>query len=136
MDVQAQEPRASCWCNRSPKIGLPSPEPPSCTFEKKKDVFSSTLCASHVSSYLYVCFAQYNVEKIAGTAPWENVLAKAGHYGLYAFMTIMPATGIAMGYYGGKGLPFFYTTIPGAAKANGNIAKQVRFQASNYLVAS
>lgn len=74
-------------------------------------------------------------------------------------MTIMPATGIAMGYYGGKksklltvatcfakrlnlasirprfqgkGLPFFYTTLPGVVttednkKSNGNIAKQVR----------
>ena len=26
----------------------------------------------------------------------------------------MPATGLAMGYFGGKGLPFFWTTIPGA----------------------
>lgn len=39
-------------------------------------------------------------------------------------MTIMPATGIAMGYYGGKGLPFFTTTFPGAEKPNGAIAKQ------------
>lgn len=29
-----------------------------------------------------------------------------------------------MGYYGGKGLPFFYTTIPGAEAPNGSIAKQ------------
>lgn len=29
-----------------------------------------------------------------------------------------------MGYYGGKGLPFFGITIPGASKANGEIAKQ------------
>jgi cytochrome b561 len=33
------------------------------------------------------------------------------------------ASGIAMGYYGGKGLPFFYTTIPGAESPNGSIAK-------------
>jgi hypothetical protein len=41
-------------------------------------------------------------------------------------MTVMPATGIAMGYFGGKGLPFFVTTLPGAAnsKADGAIAKQ------------
>jgi cytochrome b561 len=45
------------------------------------------------------------------------------HYALYAFMTIMPATGIAMGYFGGKGLPFFYTTFDGAKQANGQIAK-------------
>jgi hypothetical protein len=29
------------------------------------------------------------------------MLGKAGHYGLYAFMTIMPTSGILMGYYGG-----------------------------------
>ena len=46
------------------------------------------------------------------------------HTVLYAFMTVMPATGIAMGYYGGKGLPFFTTTIPGAEQVNGDIAKQ------------
>ena len=38
---------------------------------------------------------------------------QASHYALYAFMTIMPVTGIAMGYFGGKGLPFFFTTLPG-----------------------
>jgi cytochrome b561 len=46
-------------------------------------------------------------------------------------MVIMPASGIAMGYYGGKGLPFFGTTIPGVVKTDenkmrtGEIAKQV-----------
>jgi cytochrome b561 len=28
-----------------------------------------------------------------------------------------------MGYYGGKGLPFFYKTFPGAEKPIGSIAK-------------
>ena len=49
---------------------------------------------------------------------------KLSHLGLYGFMLGMPATGIAMGYYGGKGLPFFWTTIDGAPKADGAIAKQ------------
>ena len=68
---------------------------------------------------------------IPGTVTWEHVLAKVTHYGLYGFMTIMPATGIAMGYYGGKGLPFFFTTLPGVVKTDenkastGNIAKRV-----------
>jgi cytochrome b561 len=50
----------------------------------------------------------------------------------YGFMVIMPASGITMGYYGGKGLPFFGTTIPGVVKTDenkmrtGEIAKQVR----------
>jgi len=61
----------------------------------------------------------------------EHGLANLGHLGLYGFMTIMPATGIAMGYYGGKGLPFFFTTLPGVVKteenkkSTGEIAKQV-----------
>jgi 1,2-dihydroxy-3-keto-5-methylthiopentene dioxygenase len=47
-------------------------------------------------------------------------------------MLIMPASGIAMGYYGGKGLPFFGVTLPGVVKTDenkkstGEIAKQVR----------
>lgn len=64
----------------------------------------------------------------------EHMAADAVHVGLYAFMTIMPASGIAMGYYGGKGLPFFWTTLPGITKTpenkkeTGKIAGQVRLQ--------
>ncbi|KAL1514853.1 hypothetical protein AB1Y20_003938 [Prymnesium parvum] len=44
----------------------------------------------------------------------EHILAKIGHASLYAFMLAMPATGMAMGYFGGKGVPFFGVyTIPG-----------------------
>lgn len=57
-----------------------------------------------------------------------NILEKLGgtvsHMYLYAMMTIMPVTGIAMGYYGGKGLPFFGYTIPGASEKNGKLAGQ------------
>ena len=48
------------------------------------------------------------------TEPADRAAAKLSHVALYGFMTVMPATGIAMGYFGGKGLPFFFTTIPGA----------------------
>lgn len=67
---------------------------------------------------------KYQIGHPAGTGPIEGKVADASHFLLYGFMTIMPATGIAMGYYGGKGLPFFFTTLPGAAEANGAIAKQ------------
>lgn len=70
-------------------------------------------------------FQKFRLAPITGTGHIEHAAGTAGHYALYAFMTIMPASGIAMGYYGGKGLPFFYTTIPGAEKTNGAIAKQV-----------
>lgn len=54
-----------------------------------------------------------------------DLAAQAGHLGLYGFMIVMPATGIAMGLYGGKGLPFFWTEIPGFEKKNGKLAGQV-----------
>jgi 1,2-dihydroxy-3-keto-5-methylthiopentene dioxygenase len=75
----------------------------------------------------------YHVQHILGNSSTENLLGKITHYMLYGFMILMPASGITMGYYGGKGLPFFATTIPGALaandetkKRNGQIAKQVR----------
>ncbi len=73
------------------------------------------------------------MQKVEGASGLEDVLGKVTHYALYGFMIIMPASGIAMGYYGGKGLPFFYTTIPGAVPTEeqkaqfGQIAKNVRF---------
>jgi len=54
----------------------------------------------------------------------EHFAASASHLALYFFMAALPSTGIAMGYYGGKGLPFFGYTIPGASKPDGAIAKQ------------
>lgn len=55
---------------------------------------------------------------------WEHYAANLTHIALTGFTIAMPITGVVMGYYGGKGLPFFYTTVPGAAKADGAIAKQ------------
>ena len=37
-------------------------------------------------------------------------------------MTAMPVSGFIMGYYGGRGLPFFGYTIPGASKRDGKLA--------------
>jgi 1,2-dihydroxy-3-keto-5-methylthiopentene dioxygenase len=54
---------------------------------------------------------------------WEKTAAKLGHYALYGYLAFMPLSGVAMGYYGGKGLPFFFTTIPGAKETNGANAK-------------
>jgi cytochrome b561 len=80
--------------------------------------------------YRLLSRSSYNVEHLQGSAAWEVFAGKAGHYLLYGFITVMPASGIVMGYYGGKGLPFFATTIPGVVttpenkKSNGEIAKQ------------
>eukprot|EP00211_Chloroparvula_japonica_P008386 CAMPEP_0119137768 /NCGR_PEP_ID=MMETSP1310-20130426/24314_1 /TAXON_ID=464262 /ORGANISM="Genus nov. species nov., Strain RCC2339" /LENGTH=181 /DNA_ID=CAMNT_0007128883 /DNA_START=43 /DNA_END=588 /DNA_ORIENTATION=+ len=64
------------------------------------------------------------VSMIGGMGPkpvpgprWEQAAARISHLGLYGFITVMPLTGVAMGYYGGKGLPFFAGTIPGATGA-------------------
>jgi len=53
---------------------------------------------------------------------FEIMAAKISHGVLYGMMLFMPVSGAAMGYYGGKGLPFFYTTLPGASEKNGAIA--------------
>lgn len=50
----------------------------------------------------------------------EHAGAKLSHYGAYSLLAALPLTGIGMGYYGGKGLPFFFTTIPGADKESKN----------------
>jgi len=68
--------------------------------------------------------AKYKVGHPTGTGPIEGAAADVSHMALYAFMTIMPASGIAMGYFGGKGLPFFWTTIPGASTPQGSVAQQ------------
>ena len=46
------------------------------------------------------------------------------HSSMYFFMVLMPLTGIMMGIFGGKGLPFFnFGTIPGLQKPIGPVAK-------------
>lgn len=69
---------------------------------------------------------KYQIRNLPDDGPVMSAAAKVTHYGLYAFMTIMPISGIAMGMYGGKGLPFFFTTIPGFENKNGKLAGQVR----------
>jgi len=76
--------------------------------------------------YRTVNWAKYKAVPPAEGGQVEHIAANISHFGLYVFMVVMPATGIAMGYYGGKGLPFFWTTVPGATAENksGEIAKQ------------
>jgi 1,2-dihydroxy-3-keto-5-methylthiopentene dioxygenase len=83
-------------------------------------------------AYRLVSRSSYSIESLPGSSKIEHMLANVSHAGLYGFMLIMPASGIAMGYYGGKGLPFFGVTLPGVVKTDenkkstGEIAKQVR----------
>lgn len=55
---------------------------------------------------------------------WEVMAGKITHGVLYFMLLFMPISGITMGYFGGKGLPFFGLHIPGAEKPVGAIAKQ------------
>ncbi len=44
----------------------------------------------------------------------EKFVVNASHTALYAALLVMPLTGIGMGYYGGKGVPFYgIWTLPG-----------------------
>jgi cytochrome b561 len=52
-------------------------------------------------------------KQLPGSLP-EHAVANLSHVSLYGFMFVMPGTGMAMGYYGGKGVPFYgLFTIPG-----------------------
>mmetsp|Transcript_2174 Transcript_2174/g.3703 ORF Transcript_2174/g.3703 Transcript_2174/m.3703 type:complete len:191 (+) Transcript_2174:83-655(+) len=47
--------------------------------------------------------------------------SRLSHFVLYAFMIALPGSGIAMGYYGGKGIPFFdLYHVPGAPEEQKN----------------
>jgi cytochrome b561 len=56
----------------------------------------------------------------------EHWAANLSHTALYGFMIAMPATGFAMGWYGGKGVPFFgITTFAG--KTEGRVPEDGKF---------
>lgn len=49
------------------------------------------------------------VPKHVPGANWEVLMGNAAHLAMYGFMIVLPVTGIAMGYYGGKVyFVFFY----------------------------
>lgn len=53
-----------------------------------------------INFFSYSTNSKYNVEKLPGSNT-EHILASLNHWALYGFMLVMPASGIAMGYYGG-----------------------------------
>ena len=57
---------------------------------------------------------------------FEHALANISHASMYFFLLFMPMSGVAMGYFGAKGLPFFGTTIPpkqNRTKSDGQLSK-------------
>ena len=73
---------------------------------------SGLLVAACVTPRVAVRLASKIPAQLPGAA-WEHFAASASHTALYGMRLFMPASGIAMGYYGGQGLPFFSYTIPG-----------------------
>ena len=79
---------------------------------------------------------------IPGAHVVEKIGATASHYALYGLALFLPISGVAMGYFGGNGLPFFYTTYPSPPKEERkpDLAKQaynyhkIAGQALEYLV--
>ena len=85
-----------------------------------------------------------NIPKPIGNL-YERMAASATHLGLYAFMIIMPVTGssffvfvslftsswlftfsyqgMTMNYFGGYGMPFFWTKFKGADEPNKELSK-------------
>jgi len=91
---------------------------------KSLGVLTGMIVAPRFAYRLFARSKYSSVGHLPGTGPVEGAASTASHLGLYGFMTIMPLTGIGMGMYGGKGLPFFWTTIPGFEKKNGKLAGQ------------
>ena len=60
---------------------------------------------------------------IEGTTQIERGLAAVSHAALYGLIAFLPISGIAMGYFGPFGLPFFFTTIPPSATKRPDITK-------------
>merc|ERR1712071_347196 len=74
--------------------------------------------------YRLFSWSKFNIPHVEGTGHIQQKVASISHMFLYGFMVIMPASGIAMGYFGGKGLPFFNTSFSGIVHTDGAIAKQ------------
>ncbi|CAJ1364371.1 unnamed protein product [Effrenium voratum] len=65
-------------------------------------------------------------------ADWEQRLAKRTHLALYGLMAAMAGSGTSMGYFSGKGLPFFVTTFAGAPEPHPEKAKKA-LQAHKFI---
>ncbi len=61
-----------------------------------------------------------NIPKPLPGSKIEQLAGSLSHVALYGFMTLMPLSGIAMGYFSGFGVPFFFTKVPGSASPTPN----------------
>ncbi|KNC49331.1 uncharacterized protein AMSG_05330 [Thecamonas trahens ATCC 50062] len=61
----------------------------------------------------------------------ERLGADLSHKALYVLVSGMAVSGVTMGYFGGKGLPFFGWTIPGTDAPRKSLAKNAYWLHSN-----
>lgn len=91
------------------------------------------LATSFIAGFIYNRFfkkSKNNKKKVPEAIPgpgWQQTAAKLSFFGLYSCMIFMPITGIAMGYFGGWGIPFFMFNIPGTSTPNKSLANNAYF---------
>lgn len=101
---------------------------------KSMGLLTGMLVAPRFAYRIYDRTKYSAVKEVAGTGPVESVAARISHFALYGFMGIMPASGIAMGYYGGKGLPFFGTTFKGIEHTDETKARNVAIAKQSFSI--
>eukprot|EP00816_Leptocylindrus_hargravesii_P005134 CAMPEP_0196809870 /NCGR_PEP_ID=MMETSP1362-20130617/9746_1 /TAXON_ID=163516 /ORGANISM="Leptocylindrus danicus, Strain CCMP1856" /LENGTH=170 /DNA_ID=CAMNT_0042184689 /DNA_START=60 /DNA_END=569 /DNA_ORIENTATION=+ len=84
--------------------------------------------------YRLLNFKKHLLPPLEGSGQIEHGMGNLSHLALYGFMTVMPASGIAMGYYGGKGLPFFNTSFPGVVHTDETKAGNVAIAKQSYSI--
>ena len=86
-------------------------------------MLSGTLAAILLLPRIAVRLASSSPAAVKGAHAIEHMIANASHLALYGFAIFMPVSGVAMGYFGGGGLPFFFTKFDAAKEKRPEIAK-------------
>lgn len=81
-----------------------------------------TLAAMLLVPRILVRVASKSPIAVPGAHAIEHIAANISHAVMYGFAVFMPVSGVAMGYFGGGGLPFFFTKFDAAKEKRGDIA--------------
>jgi cytochrome b561 len=76
----------------------------------------------------------YNVVDLPGTKPIERMAASTMYVALHGFGIVLSVTGVTMNYYGGWGLPFFWTKFEGLPRTEENKEKYGPFAYQMYSI--
>ncbi|EGD80354.1 hypothetical protein PTSG_10608 [Salpingoeca rosetta] len=83
---------------------------------------TALLVAALVVPRVAIRLASKMPKALPGTSKFEQLAGSFSHFLMYVAMIGMPVTGITMGYFGGKGLPFYGAHIPGTDTPNKKVA--------------